>query len=93
MNFVNIRHAIMGARSSQSLFYSLAGNEYKDSNPQGNGAAILRSMKQSLREMRAVQTKKDTDDGVLHRYSGLKQRMIVNGPGDLSQSDSGKDRD
>jgi hypothetical protein len=26
---------------------------------------ILRSLKQSLREMRAVQTKKDTDDGVI----------------------------
>jgi hypothetical protein len=69
MNFVNIRHAIMGGSfqhtARQSLFYSLAGNEYKDSNPQGNGAAILRSMKQSLREMRAVQTKKDTDDGVI----------------------------
>jgi hypothetical protein len=59
----------------------------------GNGAAILRSLKQSSREMRAVQTKKDTDDRLIARYSGLKQRMIVNGAGDLSQSDSGKDRD
>jgi hypothetical protein len=30
---------------------------------------------------------------LLHRYSGLKQRMIGERFGDLSQSDSGKDRD